>query len=504
LLCAELYALNQDQSHTGCATAGAGGGLLSALLLSDVACTAREIVCPLLLCAAAEEVNSTGAEDSRGEDGDCGPVLRTVEALLQLISRPVSSGSFSGSGIGGIGCAVESRENSAVAVPDLGDFSLLEACRADMLAGLATQLLAGSCTGAGAAGGTAAGTVAATEVTMGRVRAVVSYLDGAGLDVWGIDSHLLDELPALFLLLSDYYNRGASSNSSSSSSDNTSGRLRGTAAALRSISTAFGVDIAEPSTSTAGTAAGTGAGAGAGARARAGTSPQQPQALAAGGSCCCVTTVAFHRMLLPVIWRLGSSMAAEGGRSTVSNRSGYEAVSKVTATTAAAGTSAGLSGTRAAQLAPLRDLCTQVMSDRWGSSTGSSNGTKRARVSSAVEEVDEEGVTSAVADRLQVELLYILSNLLLKSWAQQTQDYQEQSLLCLRSLIVLIRQSDLVKFIPKVRLLYCLLLDVLILLAFDCSALDLLFVCLLLFVSFPLIFLLVLIGGAVFSFVLLL
>lgn len=121
----------------------------------------------------------------------------------------------------------------------------------------------------------------------------------------------------------------------------------------------------------------------------------------------CMTSMTFHHALLPIVWSLGNSHTTlhEG------------------------------------HVRALQALCVQARDASWRQST-------RTAVNVAL---SDREVKDVVADRLQSDFLYLMANLLLKDWALQSQAYQEQSLCCFRHLVFLLKQSDLIKFLPKVR-----------------------------------------------------
>jgi hypothetical protein len=131
-------------------------------------------------------------------------------------------------------------------------------------------------------------------------------------------------------------------------------------------------------------------------------------AVADASSTSCMTTVTFHHMLLRVVWSLGS--CPPGAKSDES------------------------------AVKALKTLCTLATEQVW-----------RMNRRSDPKSLAPERINDAAAEKLQADFLYIMANLLLKDWSAQTQAYHEQSLRCFRALIGLLRQSDVVKFLPKVR-----------------------------------------------------
>ena len=124
----------------------------------------------------------------------------------------------------------------------------------------------------------------------------------------------------------------------------------------------------------------------------------------------CMSIVTFHHVLLPVVWSLG-------GASSTERTNG---------------------GTLWDHLRALQVLCTQASEPTWRQ--------RRTTVAFTTETIDNN-----VSDKLQTDFLYIMANLLLKDWRAQSQGYQEQSLKCFNALIRLLKQSDLIKFLPKVQ-----------------------------------------------------
>jgi hypothetical protein len=130
-------------------------------------------------------------------------------------------------------------------------------------------------------------------------------------------------------------------------------------------------------------------------------------AVADSSSSSCMTTVTFHHMLLRVVWSLGSTPAG--------------------------------AKTDDSAIKALKALCTMATEQVW-----------RLNRRTDPKSLTPERIDDAVAEKLQADFLYVMANLLLKDWSAQTQAYHEQSLRCFRALIGLLRQSDVVKFLPKV------------------------------------------------------
>lgn len=129
-----------------------------------------------------------------------------------------------------------------------------------------------------------------------------------------------------------------------------------------------------------------------------------------GGACMSVMT--YHHVLLPIVWSLGGS--------TTSN--------------------ATHGSTLYDHLCALQVLCTLHTQPAF------------RPVTVATDTADFDGV---VSDKLQADFLYLMANLLLREWSAQSQGYQEQSLKCFNALIRLLKQSDLIKFLPKVCFVEC-------------------------------------------------
>jgi hypothetical protein len=90
-------------------------------------------------------------------------------------------------------------------------------------------------------------------------------------------------------------------------------------------------------------------------------------------------------------------------------------------------------------LVALKALCTHMAGQVW-----------RFNRRTDAAALSAESIANAVADRLQTEFMMLMASLLVDNWHAKAQGYCEQSLRCFRVLIALLRQSDVVKFLPKI------------------------------------------------------